>query len=101
MFTHIYFILAITVMFNEPMYSVNENAGPAQPVLVLNSSSETAITVQVTYTDGSAAGEYCNINYSYYNGMTNMLQEEEWIILLKHTWSNFLPERPMLHLISP
>ena len=73
-----YFILAITVMFWETMYGVNENAGPAQPVLLLSSSSEIAITVQVTNTDGSAAGEYCNIfiNYSYYDGMTNMLQEE-------------------------
>jgi len=45
-------------MFNQSTYSVNENAGPAQPTLVLNNPSSTAFTVQVTNTDGSATGEY-------------------------------------------
>jgi len=40
------------------MYSVNENAGPARPTLVLDNPSSTDITVQVTSTDGSATGEY-------------------------------------------
>ena len=51
----------ITVMFNQTTYSVNENAGPAQPVLVLSNPSSTDITVQVFNTDGSATGEYCSI----------------------------------------
>ena len=59
------FILAITVMFNQSMYSVVENAGPAQPVLVLSNPSSTATTVQVTNTDGSATGEYCSILINY------------------------------------
>ena len=45
-------------MFNQSMYSVNENAGPAQPTLVLSHPSSTDITVEVTNTDGSATGEY-------------------------------------------
>ena len=49
---------AITVRFNQSMYSVNENEGPAQPTLVLSNPSSTDITVQVTNTDGSATGEY-------------------------------------------
>ena len=49
--------LAITVMFSETTYSVNENAGPAQPVLVLSNPSSMTITVQVINTGGSATGE--------------------------------------------
>ena len=61
MFTYCYHPPAITVMFNQTTYSVNENAGPAQPVLVLSNPSSTDITVQVFNTDGSATGEYCSI----------------------------------------
>ena len=49
---------APTVMFENPTYRVIENAGPAQPVLVLSNPSTTDITVQVFTTDGSATGEY-------------------------------------------
>ena len=48
-------------MFNQSMYSVNEDAGSVQPVLVISNPSSTDITVQVTVTDGSATGEYCSI----------------------------------------
>ena len=53
----LFFLLAITVMFNETMYFVDENTGPAQPVLVLSNPSSMTFTVQVTNTDGSAIGE--------------------------------------------
>ena len=59
------FLLAITVSFEQSMYSVNENAESAQPVLVLSNPSSTDITVQVTNTDGSATGEYCSILINY------------------------------------
>ena len=39
------------------MYSIQENDGPAQPVLVLSNPSSTDITVQVFNTDNSAIGE--------------------------------------------
>ena len=42
--------------FNQSMYSVNEDAGPVQPVLVISNPSPTNINVQVTNTDGSATG---------------------------------------------
>ena len=48
-------------MFSETMYSVNEGAGPARPVLVLSDQSSTPITVEVFNTDGTAMGEYCSI----------------------------------------
>ena len=48
--------LAITVMFSETTYSVNENAGPARPVLVLSNPSSMTFAVQVTNTNGSATG---------------------------------------------
>ena len=38
------------------MYSVNENEGPVQPVLVLSNPSSTDITVQVTDREGTATG---------------------------------------------
>ena len=44
-------------MFSETIYSVNENDGPAQPVLVLSNPSSTDFNVTVTNTDGSATGE--------------------------------------------
>ena len=50
-------LLAITVMFNETIYCVDENAGPAQPVLVLSNPSSTQFIVEVTNTDRSATGE--------------------------------------------
>ena len=53
--------IVITVMFDQSMYSVNEDAGPVQPVLVTNNPFPTDITVQVINTDGSATGEYCSI----------------------------------------
>ena len=46
-------------MFNQSTYRVDENAGPAQPVLVLSKTLATDITIQVTNTDGSATGEDC------------------------------------------
>ena len=52
-------------MFEQPMYSVNESAGPAQPVLVLSNPSSTPFNVTVTNTDGSATGEYCSILINY------------------------------------
>ena len=52
-------------MFNQSMYSVNEDAGPVQPVLVISNPSSTDITVQVTNTDGLATGEYYSILINY------------------------------------
>ena len=49
--------IAITVMFEQPTYSVNENAGPAQPVLVLSNPSSMTFNVTVNNTDGTATGE--------------------------------------------
>jgi len=48
----------ITVRFNQSMYNVDDDAGPARPTLVLSDPSSTDITVEVTNTDGSATGEY-------------------------------------------
>jgi len=50
--------VVITVRFNQSMYSVDEDVGPARPALVLSNPSSTDITVQMTNTDGSATGEY-------------------------------------------
>ena len=61
MFNH----LGINVMFERPMYSVDEDSGPAQPVLILSNPSSMAFNVTVTNTDGSATGEYCSILINY------------------------------------
>ena len=49
--------LAITVSFNQSTYSVNEDAGPAQPVLVLSNPSSTDITVQVRDNENTATSK--------------------------------------------
>ena len=45
-------------MFNQSVYSCNEDAGFIQIELVLSGESSTDITVEVSNTDGSATGEY-------------------------------------------
>ena len=50
--------LVCNVRFEQSTYSVDEDDGPAQPVLVLSNPSSTDITVEVFNTDGSATGEY-------------------------------------------
>ena len=55
------FVLATIVMFNQSMYNVDEDTGPAQLVLVLSNPSSSDITVHVVTEYGSATGEYCNI----------------------------------------
>ena len=57
MHTIIYHYLVITVNFNQSTYSVDEDDGPAQPVLVLSNPSSTDITVQVRSIDITATGE--------------------------------------------
>ena len=51
------FFVAITVTFNQSMYSFTEDDGPAQPVLVLSNPSSTDITVQVTDIGNTATSE--------------------------------------------
>jgi len=53
----LYHSTAITVAFGQSEYIIRENAGPAQPVLVLSNPSSTDITVQVTDTENTATSE--------------------------------------------
>ena len=62
---HFTFITAITVMFDQSTYSVDEDSGPARPTIILSNPSSSDITVRVTNTDGSATGEYCSILINY------------------------------------
>ena len=81
--------IVVTVSFNQSVYSVQENDGPAQPVLVLSNPSSTDITVQVFNTDNSAIGE-CFVTVFVIDKL-NMLQEM-LIMILDHTISHFLLE---------
>ena len=47
--------------FEQPTYSVNEDAGPAQPVLILSDPSSMMFTVEVFDTSNTATGEYYNV----------------------------------------
>ena len=58
MYTCLSTSIVVYVYFNESTYSINENAGPVQPVLELSNTSSTDITVEVFTTNGSATGEY-------------------------------------------
>ena len=49
--------LAITVMFNQSTYGVDEDAGPAQPVLVLSNPSSMTFTVRVRDNGNTATGK--------------------------------------------
>ena len=55
-FHHCIYCIAITVMFNETTYSVDEDDGPAQLVLVLNDPSSIEFNVTVFNTDVSTTG---------------------------------------------
>ena len=48
--------------FNKSAYSVNENEGPVQLVLVLSNPSSTDVTVEVT-DEGNTATGYQTINH--------------------------------------
>ena len=52
-------------MFSETTYSVDEDAGLAQPILVINCLSSMEFNVTVLNTDGSSIGEYCSILINY------------------------------------
>ena len=56
-----FYCVAITIMFDQKTYSVNEDAGPAQLKLVLTNPSSTDISVEISVSssDGSATGKYC------------------------------------------
>ena len=47
-------LVAITVMFDRRMYSVDENAGPAQPMIVLSNPSSMNMTVEVRNVNNTA-----------------------------------------------
>ena len=53
--------LAVTVMFSQSLYTVDEDAGSIQIGLVLSNVSSTDVTVEVFSTDRSATGEYWSI----------------------------------------
>ena len=48
-------------MFNQLTYSVNENAGTIQLVVVISEPLSDSITIQIITIDGSATGECYSI----------------------------------------
>ena len=54
---HVIYYVVITVAFNQSTYSVNENSGPVQPVLVLSNLSTIDITVEIMNNDNTAIGK--------------------------------------------
>ena len=55
--------IAPSVNFSQSTYNVDEDDGPAQPVLILSSPLSTDITVGVCSTDGSATGRIHSFNF--------------------------------------
>jgi len=53
----VHYIIAPAVNFNQSTYNVDEDDGPAQPVLVLSNPSSISITISVFSTNGSATGK--------------------------------------------
>ena len=56
-YTNCVLLIDVSVSFNQSTYSVDEDDGPAQPVLVLSNPSSTDITVHVRSNDITATGE--------------------------------------------
>ena len=56
----VYHLVAITITFSQPTNSVNESAGPAQPVLVLSNPTPIEFTVRVREEQGTATSKHIN-----------------------------------------
>ena len=54
-----------TVMFNESMYSVDENGGPVRVVVVISEPPVSDTIIEVYNMNGTATGEYCSISINY------------------------------------
>ena len=52
-----FYPIDLTISFNQSTYSVDEDDGSAQPVLVLSNPSSTDISVQVRSSNINATGE--------------------------------------------
>ena len=61
-FDDCYNLTDATVKFEQQTYTVNEDDIKIEPVLVLSNPSSSVITVQVSSTDGSAAGKQLTIS---------------------------------------
>ena len=57
-----FYLIDVTVNFEQQTYNVNEDDGKVEPVLILSNPSSTAITVEVFSTDGSATGKQLTIS---------------------------------------
>ena len=56
-YCYYFYLTAVTVSFHQSSYSVNENTGLCQNVLVLSNPSSTDITVKVRDSNSTAIGE--------------------------------------------
>ena len=57
----IFHFIDITLKFNQPVYTVDEDAGAIPCMIVMSGQSSTNINAQVITADGSAMGESCSI----------------------------------------
>ena len=55
---HLILFLVLTVSFGQGMYTINENAGVVQVLLILSNPSSTDVNVQVSNTNVTANGKY-------------------------------------------
>ena len=77
---------AIPAYFNESIFILGEADGEAVVSIVLSNPSSTDLTVVVLSISGTACGEYYVIQ-CIDNGVTEISQEEVWIMILDHTMS--------------
>ena len=88
----VYHLVAITITFSETTYDIDENAGPARPVLVLSNPSATKFTVRVREVERSATSEQTKINIIRL--LLIIILQEMMIMFLENTLSQFLLEQP-------
>ena len=69
---HVICYVVITVSFSQSTYSINENSGPVQPVLVLSSPSTFGITIEIMNDDNTAISKQSviliNVSVMLYRG---------------------------------
>ena len=53
------FSVAVVVSFDSSTYSIDEDNGPVQPVLILSGPSRIIVTVEVVNADLTATGTIC------------------------------------------
>ena len=80
-------VIVATVNFSQSLYSVDENGGSVEIVMILSNPSPSDITVQVLNTEGSATGKSVFFDIVF---MRSSCMQVKTMTLLCHTVLYFM-----------